>query len=77
MKSKFLQPKTLLISFVIMYSISGFQYLKKQIDYLKLEKEGIITSAELTYTPIKRIICEYKFEFTKADGTRYVSIKLE
>jgi hypothetical protein len=54
-----------------MYSLSGFQFYQRQNEYKRLSKEGIITTAELTYTAINWIICEYRFEFTKLDGTKY------
>ena len=72
MKIKIEKPKLLIVSFLIMYSISGFQFWERNNAYNKLMKSGIITTATQTCIPINRLIVKYVFEFDKADGTKFI-----
>jgi hypothetical protein len=72
MKVKIQKPRLLLLSFIIMFSLSGFQFYKRDNSYKNLRNNGIVTTATQTCVPLNKLIVKYIFEFKMADGRKFV-----
>jgi hypothetical protein len=65
------QPRLKINSFLIIYSLSGFQFYDKHSEFLKLIRKGIITTARRKCIPVNRLIVKYRLKFLKADNTLF------
>lgn len=72
MKLEIEKPGLLILSFLIMYSLSGFQFYERNKSFKKLKNDGIVTKATQTCLPVNRLIVKYVFEFKMTDGRNFV-----
>jgi hypothetical protein len=63
--------KLLVISFIIFYSLSSYQFYEDYNQYLKLKKDGIVTGTKVKYEK-KLFSWFYILEFTTTDGKKVI-----
>ena len=68
MLAKIRHPKILLISLILMYGLSTFQFNQDYSNYKTLENRGVVSETTSEFIPKKIDVDYYKFSFSTPDG---------